>query len=99
MLLHRKGRARRLVHDSRRGGMMVVMMYDYWGRRSGRRCRDYLLDVFVAPALTDRIEPYPVRPRQEQQIRDPVPARRGVSRLGPRVHLDLCGKQVSQVIQ
>ena len=90
MLLHRKGRTWR-VHDSR--GMAVVVVYNYWGWRSGRRRGDDLLDVVVALPLADRIEPYPVGPRQEQQICHPVPARRGVSGLGPRVHLDLCGNQ------
>ena len=61
------------------------MNYDR-GRRSGRRRGDDLLDVLVAPPLADRIEPHAVGPSQQQQIRDPVPARRGVSGLGPRVH-------------
>ena len=91
-MLHRKGGARgRRVHDG--GGVLVMMVYDNWGRRSGRRGRHDLFDVFVAAALADRVEPDSVWPRQQQQIRDPVPARRGVFRLRPRVHLDLCGNQ------
>ena len=78
---------------------MVVMMHDYWGRRSGRRRGDDLFYVLVAAALADGVEPDSVWPRKQEQVRDPVPARRGVFRLRPRVHLDLCGKQVSQVIQ
>ena len=78
--------------------MMVVVHDDGRGRR-GRRCRYDLLDVLVAAPLADGIEPHAEGPRKQEQVRDPVPSRRGVFRLRPRVHLDLCGKQVSQVIQ
>ena len=92
LLLHRKGRARgRRVHDS--GGVVVVVVHDDGRGRRCRRCRYDLFHVFVFAPLADGVEPHSVRPRQKEQIRDPVPARRGVSGLGPRVHLDLCGNQ------
>ena len=79
------------MHDGR--GVMVMVMDDGWrGRRGRRRCDD-LFHVLVAAPLADGIEPHSVWPRQKEQIRDPVPASRGVSGLGPRVHLDLCGNQ------
>ena len=73
MLLHRKGRARRLVHDGR--GMVVVMMHDDGRGRSGRRRRDNFFHVLVSAPLADRVEPHTVGPREQQQIRDPVPVR------------------------
>ena len=72
--------------------MVVVMHYDGRGRRCRRRCDD-LFNILVAAPLADRIEPHAEGPGEQQQVRDPVPARRGVFRLRPRVHLDLCGNQ------
>ena len=79
------------MHDG--SGMVVVVVYDDGRGRRGRRRRDNFLDVFVFAPLADGIEPHSVWPCQKEQIRDPVPASRGVSGLGPRVHLDLCGNQ------
>ena len=78
---------------------MMVMVHDYGGGRGARRRRDNFFHVLVPAPLADGIEPHAEGPGEQQQVRDPVPARRGVFRLRPRVHLDLCGKQVSQVIQ
>ena len=92
MLLHRKGRARRLVHDG--GGVMVVVVHDDGRGRCGRRRGDDLLDVLVVAPLADGIQPHSVWPRQQQQIRDPVQPVEACRGFAPG-YISTCGKPVS----